>query len=154
MSVVTEGSHFIIKDLANGQAWVERIDPAQTELKQHNKWSIPTSFLIGLPYGATFQQQDQEWIRVPRLKESTFVDEILTKVLDDPSCDGEARSPPNKRSKCQVEAQTMTEEDITSLKEQGISGVDLISSLASNSKTFSRRTYFGQEKYILRKLKR
>lgn len=48
-------------------------------------------------------------------------------------------------------SQQLKKEDIDQLKQQGISGSEIVSQLVENSKTFQIKTEFSQEKYLNKK---
>ncbi|XP_003743880.1 tRNA (adenine(58)-N(1))-methyltransferase non-catalytic subunit TRM6 [Galendromus occidentalis] len=51
-------------------------------------------------------------------------------------------------------SQKLTREEITKLKQDGASSVDIVRSLVENSDTFSDKTNYSQQKYLQKKLKK
>eukprot|EP00916_Digyalum_oweni_P001887 GHVL01003647.1.p1 GENE.GHVL01003647.1~~GHVL01003647.1.p1 ORF type:complete len:337 (-),score=35.14 GHVL01003647.1:700-1710(-) len=51
-------------------------------------------------------------------------------------------------------AQALSSEDIAQMKREGITGSSLIAELASNSRTFKRKTIFSQKKWLAKKQKK
>jgi len=50
-------------------------------------------------------------------------------------------------------SQPMGQTDIAVLREKGISGPEILDTLISNSKTFTQKTEFSQEKYLKKKVR-
>eukprot|EP01054_Gregarina_sp_Poly1_P000098 Gregarina_sp_Poly_1__97@NODE_1020_length_5329_cov_521_329913_g711_i0_p2_GENE_NODE_1020_length_5329_cov_521_329913_g711_i0NODE_1020_length_5329_cov_521_329913_g711_i0_p2_ORF_typecomplete_len475_score58_35Gcd10p/PF04189_13/1_6e49GCD14/PF08704_10/2e02GCD14/PF08704_10/0_25CCDC23/PF15674_5/4_9CCDC23/PF15674_5/55_NODE_1020_length_5329_cov_521_329913_g711_i022673691 len=172
-TVVTPGTHCYLKDVVTGKGCIERIDEQRRSIRVFKKLPpIPTSLLLGLPYGATLELRGGEWIRVPRMRAEEFVQAVKKAAgyRDDDDeeeiyCnENENPQPSRKRQRLEAcggnsvmvddnSAQSLKPKEVIAMKESGVDGVKLISTLVSNSSTFGIRSDFSQEKYILRKMK-
>ena len=52
-----------------------------------------------------------------------------------------------------TKSQPLGQTEIALLREKGISGPEILDTLISNSKTFSQKTEFSQEKYVKKKVR-
>eukprot|EP01053_Blabericola_migrator_P003901 Blabericola_migrator_1__3900@NODE_217_length_11276_cov_60_022660_g184_i0_p3_GENE_NODE_217_length_11276_cov_60_022660_g184_i0NODE_217_length_11276_cov_60_022660_g184_i0_p3_ORF_typecomplete_len476_score99_11Gcd10p/PF04189_13/1_6e50GCD14/PF08704_10/1_2GCD14/PF08704_10/7_NODE_217_length_11276_cov_60_022660_g184_i08362263 len=148
-----------LKDLGSGRGSISRINEKGT-VKVANKIApIPVSLLIGLPFGSVLELRGKSWVVGSRLKQEDFVRAVLEEI-DDGKVDEDdmAESPAYKKPRLNDlvdnnTAQTMAQEDVMALKAAGVDGLKLVSSLVTSSKTFTARTQFSREKYIIRKMK-
>lgn len=69
-------------------------------------------------------------------------------------CEGKTSSGKDNRSIVDDgKSQPLGCQEIAELREKGISGPEILDTLISNSKTFSQKTEFSQEKYVKKKVR-
>ncbi|CAD7924259.1 unnamed protein product [Amoebophrya sp. A120] len=71
-----------------------------------------------------------------------------------PDAEQTQRGKNNQNFKQDNSAQSLTQEQILQMKDEGKSGIDMIKEIAGSSATFAEKTVFSQAKYIARKQKK
>lgn len=107
------------------------------------KHTLVSSALVGKPYGGSFLLHNGELKQAQPFSNSTMASaatisptEILennSKLIDDNT------------------SQKLSQADIVSMKEKGLSGEQVIQAIISNSATFQAKTEYSKEKYIKKK---
>jgi tRNA (adenine-N(1)-)-methyltransferase non-catalytic subunit len=99
---------------------------------------------IGATYGSYFEAVNGKLF----LTEPWSAQEALQDLLGDETSGTAA--PDNRDLHDRNQAQTLTQDDINTFKEEGKKS-ELVRALATNSSTFTKRTEYSQEKYIRKK---
>ncbi|KAG5543027.1 hypothetical protein RHGRI_015946 [Rhododendron griersonianum] len=111
----------------------------------------PLQPLIGCPFGSLFQvengKEGQYLSRVFPTAEGDNVEEKGCCQIKDESKDNRGLVDNNT-------AQSLSSEDIDSMRRQGATGDEIVQALIANSATFEKKTSFSQEKYRLKKQKK
>ena len=95
-----------------------------------------------MPFGSQFQVTDHKLVPSQRVDPTHYVEEVTKenkdnrKIIDDGS------------------SQTLTHKDIHDMKEEGLSGQDILDSVIQGSSSFKEKTSYAQEKYIRKKEKK
>ncbi|RWS30652.1 tRNA (adenine(58)-N(1))-methyltransferase non-catalytic subunit TRM6-like protein [Leptotrombidium deliense] len=103
--------------------------------------------LIGSPFGSIFA------IDKNTLKPTDLTDEQLKELFATKGIEG-GDSDEMKDNRFIVDdgkSQKLSKDDIETLKEEGLSGKEIIETLVENSSSFKSRTQFSQEKYLKKK---
>lgn len=140
----------VLLDINDGDRLVfARLTPG-SNLKIGNK-NLSLRPLIGCPFGSLFQiDNGKEGSFLSRFipsKEGNNAEEKGECEIIDESKDNRALIDNNK-------AQSLTGNDIDTMRRQGAKGDEIIEALIANSATFEKKTLFSQEKYRLKKQKK
>ncbi|KAJ8933787.1 hypothetical protein NQ314_013823 [Rhamnusium bicolor] len=124
------------------------------KLKNHGNlilgsFTVEMDNIIGEKYFDTFQMKNMPGSRRFYILEK--VDEVNTATgsLNIEQSGADNRNIPNN-----AESQGLTKEDIDKLKGEELSSNNIVEQLINNSKTFSMKTEYSQEKYIKKKEKK
>lgn len=169
---VRHGTYCFVKEVVSGKGCIHYIDQGNPSVRVLKRLPpIPTTSLLGLPYGAVLELRGKEWVRVPRARTEDLVQAVMKEVgyevLEDPYTNDENDDvDQSSRKRRRIEeaggnsdlvdnnkAQTLRQAEVLALKDSGVGGMELIKTLIENSQSFGIRSQFSQEKYILRKMK-
>lgn len=122
---------------------------AQSRQVKLGRTSVDVKGLIGQPVGSLFRL-------VPRKGGSTVCDAHLVHAIEDLSdqLTSEQSVDDNRHLVGGADSQTLSRSDIDQMKEQGVSGRQIVSSIVENSTTFDAKTEYSQEKYVRKKQKK
>ena len=173
--LVRDNSHCIIVD-NSGNRRIVRIRSQHNPKQLHFKHTIDVRQLIGKPYGSFFQIiDDQEGTLVEITDQKQLVQDFFLKPAEDSGSDGEDVEPKTKVQKTtdssfvpistetyvvkgdnrfivdDTNKQKLGENQINSLKDQGVGGEAIIQQLIQNSATYNMKTQFSKEKWLKRK---
>lgn len=114
----------------------------QVELKNIN----------GHPYFTTFKMlpKHERGKRLVTLEASTEVNN-LKETINVPITESGVD---NRNLKDTTQSQALTQDDIEKLRKSGTSAADIVGTIVENSKTFTTKTEFSQDKYLRRKEKK
>ncbi|KAK7382958.1 hypothetical protein VNO78_28622 [Psophocarpus tetragonolobus] len=135
----------VLLDINDGDRLVfARLSPA-AKLKIGNK-NCSLQPLIGRAFGTLFQ--------VETAPEGPFLSpaQVNPEELRDAEVNAESRD--NRALLDNNTAQSLTGEDIETMRRQGARGNEIVEALIANSATFEKKTSFSQEKYRLKKQKK
>ncbi|KAK7603757.1 hypothetical protein V9T40_003756 [Parthenolecanium corni] len=110
--------------------------------------SIDLSNIIGLPYSSMF--------RIEMVRKNSYMlercnpDEIPTGL----SAGNTEFGTDNRNIQDDNNAQALSKEEIIDMKNKGLSSQDIVTQLINNSKTFTHKTEFAQEKWLRKKSKK
>ncbi|XP_058218755.1 uncharacterized protein LOC131329569 [Rhododendron vialii] len=140
----------VLLDINDGDRLVFARLTAASTLTIGNK-KYPLQPLIGCPFGSLFQvengKEGQYLSRVVPTAEGDNVEEKGCCKIKDESKDNRGLVDNNT-------AQSLSSEDIDSMRRQGATGDEIVQALIANSATFEKKTSFSQEKYRLKKQKK
>jgi tRNA (adenine-N(1)-)-methyltransferase non-catalytic subunit len=104
--------------------------------------------LIGQPYESVFELRDKVLVRVD--DDPAFLDRTFDEV--GAAAAGDATKSINNSSYVDSNtAQKLDDGDIQEMRDSGATGVDIMKSLIANSETWSAKTEFAQQKWLMRK---
>ncbi|GFY86239.1 eukaryotic initiation factor 3 gamma subunit family protein [Actinidia rufa] len=143
----------VLLDVNDGDRLVfARLTPASTLAIGNKKCALQP--LIGCPFGSLFQVENgKEGPYLSRVLPTTTEvsgDNVQEKVY----CQIKDESKDNRALVDNNTAQSLTGEDIDSMRRQGATGDEIVQALIANSATFEKKTSFSQEKYRLKKQKK
>lgn len=124
------------------------------KLKQHGnmvigKFTVQMDNIIGQKYFDTFQMKNS-----PENKKSFILEKVEDSLAAANSVTIEKSGQDNRNIVIDGESQSLTKEDIDKLQDSELNSNAIIEELVSNSKTFSMKTEYSQEKYIKKKEKK
>jgi tRNA (adenine58-N1)-methyltransferase non-catalytic subunit len=111
------------------------------------KRHYPTFNLIGLPYGAVLEQGKSKLIPLDDGEE-------LLPDLPNPSAEEVIQVTDNRHLIDTNSSQSMNQDAIFKLRNEGTQGSAIVAALIENSATFDQKTEFSKAKYIARKQKK
>ena len=127
-----EKSYYIIKVIGE-----QKID----------KQTVSVKNLIGHPYHSIFELNNKDVTYIDN--EEEFI--LESTINDDNNITNTDQSTNNRGDNSKYTdtntAQKLTKDDITKLKESGITGNELIQTLINNSETWNTKTSYAQEKW-------
>ncbi|XP_077231417.1 eukaryotic initiation factor 3 gamma subunit family protein [Tasmannia lanceolata] len=139
----------VLLDINDGDRLVfARLSPSSTLKIGNKKCSLRP--LIGCPFGSLFQVETGSKGPYLLRVSATTQGNHLKEQEDSPPKD-------NKDNRALLDnntAQSLSGEDIDSLRREGATGDQIIEALIANSSTFGNKTLFSQEKYRLKKQKK
>ncbi|XP_047327355.1 tRNA (adenine(58)-N(1))-methyltransferase non-catalytic subunit trm6 [Impatiens glandulifera] len=139
----------VLLDINDGDRLVfARLSPGSTLKIGTKNFSLQP--LIGCHYGSLFQVENGKKPVLSRVQDATKDNN----VEDKGGCETVDESKDNRALIDNNLAQSLTGEDIDSMKSQGATGNEIIEALIANSATFENKTAFSQEKYRLKKQKK
>ncbi|KAL3271971.1 hypothetical protein HHI36_022440 [Cryptolaemus montrouzieri] len=112
-------------------------------------FNIEMDNCIGERYFDTFQIKN-----VPNSKRNYTLEKIENLSLVSSNLNVEESGNDNRNIEADDNNQTMSSEEINKMKDEELSSNNIVEKLISNSKTFSTKTGFSQEKYIKKKSKK
>ncbi|KAK6727640.1 hypothetical protein RB195_005373 [Necator americanus] len=155
--VIEKGSYVVVQKVGGEHIRVMRLTPKQKVLIEKLKFEAESVF--GHPYGLFEVTSGRA---VPICASQIVQDEGVGDIeLRD--VNGSADSEATVLEECNQEnpdlnpaqaLQKLSQEDVLSLKGQGISASELVSKLVEGSKSFNTRTEYAKSKYIRRKTKK
>ncbi|ETN70013.1 eukaryotic initiation factor 3, gamma subunit [Necator americanus] len=155
--VIEKGSYVVVQKVGGEHIRVMRLTPKQKVLIEKLKFEAESVF--GHPYGLFEVTSGRA---VPICASQIVQDEGVGDIeLRD--VNGSADSEATVLEECNQEnpdlnpaqaLQKLSQEDVLSLKGQGISASELVSKLVEGSKLFNTRTEYAKSKYIRRKTKK
>ncbi|XP_045468539.1 tRNA (adenine(58)-N(1))-methyltransferase non-catalytic subunit trm6 [Harmonia axyridis] len=116
---------------------------------QLGSFIIEMDNIVGEKYFDTFQIKN-----VPNTKRNYTLEKIEDASLINSNLTVEQSGNDNRNIKADDNNQVMSSEEINKLKDEELSSNNIVEKLISNSKTFSVKTEFSQEKYIKKKAKK
>ncbi|KAL8611138.1 hypothetical protein ACOMHN_064428 [Nucella lapillus] len=138
---VSEGDHVVFKTADKSKVFQVN----KTRQIFFEKTSLKGKEIAGQPYGTLFEVQRGKLV-------------VVTSSEGEPSAstaDGGLESGKDNRDLvASGENQKLTQEEIMKMKEEGLSGQDIVGKLVAQSETFKTKTEFSQEKYIKKKKKK
>ena len=120
----------------------------------NGKMKVLMDPMIGAPFGANFR------IEADGLKRDERTVEEMSGAIGDTFSDvvsaqaGASNAELTDERLGEAHAQKLGEGDIRRLKQKGLSGEEVIRTLAKNSSTFAGKTAFSQDKYLRKKAKK
>ncbi|KAH7849916.1 hypothetical protein Vadar_024872 [Vaccinium darrowii] len=140
----------VLLDINDGDRLVFARLTAGSTLTIGNK-KYPLQPLIGCPFGS--------WFQVENGKEGQYLSRVLPtsegdNVVEKGDCRIKDESKDNRALVDNNTAQSLSGEDIDSMRRQGATGDEIVQALIANSATFEKKTSFSQEKYRLKKQKK
>ncbi|XP_020085549.1 tRNA (adenine(58)-N(1))-methyltransferase non-catalytic subunit trm6 isoform X2 [Ananas comosus] len=140
----------VLLDANDGDRLVfARLSPAATLKIGNKKCSLAP--LVGCPFGSSF--------RVESGPNGPFLDRFVPSTLDNCAqdiADGQLTDD-QKDNRSLVDnntAQSLSSDDIDTMRREGATGDKIIEALIANSSTFGKKTAFSQEKYKIKKQKK
>ncbi|XP_024530152.1 tRNA (adenine(58)-N(1))-methyltransferase non-catalytic subunit trm6 isoform X2 [Selaginella moellendorffii] len=145
MEVVKAGS-CVLLDINNGEHFVfSRLTPAATVKLGKAKYSLAP--VIGCPFGSQFEPKSSSLERSSRAEDNNAGEEEEEEEEN-------AATKDNRNLIDDNTAQTLSAEEIHSMKREGSSGQEIVNALIANSASFESKTTFSQEKYKRKKQKK
>ncbi|VDO60022.1 unnamed protein product [Heligmosomoides polygyrus] len=153
---IEQGQYVVIQKVGGEHIRVMRLTPKQRVLIEKLKFEAESVF--GQPYGL-FEVSSGKAVPVCAsqvVQEEGVGDIELRDVNGSGSADSESTVPEeyNLELNPAQALQKLSQEDVLSLKGQGITAGELVSKLVEGSKSFSSRTEYSKSKYIRRKTKK
>ncbi|KIH55220.1 eukaryotic initiation factor 3, gamma subunit [Ancylostoma duodenale] len=156
-SIIEKGTYVVVQKVGGEHIRVMRLSPKQKVLIEKLKFEADSVF--GQPFGL-FEVSSGRAVPVcaSQLVQDEGVGDIELRDVN-----GSADSESTVLEECNQEnpevnpaqaLQKLSQEDVLSLKGQGISAGELVSKLVEGSKSFSSRTEYAKSKYIRRKTKK
>ena len=110
---------------------------------------VNLSGIVGHKFGATFQMVSDH--KSNKCFKLIVPDEVVS--LEDLFMNGEGGED-NRDLKDDVESQKLSKDDIINMREEGVSGHEIVEKLIENSDTFQQKTKFSQAKFLKKKAKK
>lgn len=128
--------------------------------KKINKSRVSLKEIVGQPYGAVFELNNRKFQRVSETEQAAT--ELYDPEDKDDVIETGTVEPLDNKTQIGIRgdnstyvdtntAQKLTNEDISRLKESGMSGTEIIKNLIQNSDTFDLKTDYAQAKWIKKK---
>ncbi|KAG5325455.1 TRM6 methyltransferase, partial [Pseudoatta argentina] len=140
--VITVGTHVIVKKQDFSKIY--KVSENGIVMLGKNQ-RVEMQEIIGKPFWSTF-----EMVPLPGNK-STFTLKLTDEIEPWNDLKGELSGCDNRSITDDGTSQRLSKEEILQLQEAGKTGKEIISSLIENSKSFSAKTEYSQEKYIKKK---
>ncbi|EFJ29571.1 hypothetical protein SELMODRAFT_410184 [Selaginella moellendorffii] len=148
MEVVKAGS-CVLLDINNGEHFVfSRLTPAATVKLGKAKYSLAP--VIGCPFGSQFEPKSSSLERSSRAGDGKDNNAGEEEEEEEEN----AATKDNRNLIDDNTAQTLSAEEIHSMKREGSSGQEIVNALIANSASFESKTTFSQEKYKRKKQKK
>ncbi|XP_041353698.1 tRNA (adenine(58)-N(1))-methyltransferase non-catalytic subunit TRM6-like isoform X2 [Gigantopelta aegis] len=109
-----------------------------------DKFKFMLDGIIGHPFGTTFELKDGQLVKADPPVTAETGKEV------EESCSGKD----NRELKADDSNQKLTQQDIESMKQKGVTGQEIIQQLVEHSDTFKAKTEFSQAKYLKKKRKK
>ncbi|PSS31260.1 TRNA (adenine(58)-N(1))-methyltransferase non-catalytic subunit like [Actinidia chinensis var. chinensis] len=143
----------VLLDVNDGDRLVfARLTPASSLAIGNKKYALQP--LIGCPFGSLFQVENGKEGPYLSLVLPTTTEVSGDNVQEKVYCQIKDESKDNRALVDNNTAQSLTGEDIDSMRRQGATGDEIVQALIANSATFEKKTSFSQEKYRLKKQKK
>lgn len=130
INLQNDGRYVLVTGLA-ANGWV----------KAWKKTKFPAGQLVGQPWGALFEVQDNA---LKRIETEPDVRELLRLA--------KASGADNRNIKMAADAQGLSQEEIETMKKEGKKPEEIIAALMANSATLEAKTPFAQEKWLKKKM--
>ena len=125
-----------------------KVDPDNDVYIKKNRISLKG--LIGKSFGSVYEFDTHTMqLKCTNLNEEQLLEIYNSFLIDDEESDDDYKD--NRFIIDDSSSQKLTKDDIEVLKEEGLSGNEIVKSLVENSSTFKVKTRFSQEKYLKRK---
>lgn len=128
--------------------------------KKINKSRVSLKDVVGQPYGAVFELNNRKFQRVSEIEQAAtelYDPEDREEGVETGTAEqGDSKTTVGMRGDNSTyvdtnTAQKLTNEDISRLRESGMTGTDIIKNLIQNSDTFDLKTDYAQAKWIKKK---